>query len=359
MRLHQIARLAIGVGMVTCTPISYKYASDTSIQSIPYPNRPVIEFPLGTWAENLAVRGNGQILVTVLNTPQLLQVDPLSLQEPFLIHQFPNPDKADGVGGIAELAPDVFYIVTGNFTISDLEGTPGTYSVWEVDMNTFSGGENGTIVTPATVNKITDIPGALTANGVIALSKYENALLVADSKLGAVWKVDVKTKVCEVVIKDPLMNASSDPSSLGVNGIKIFDGFLYFTNTQAGTFSRIPIHADGTAAGAAEILKTGILTADDLVFDMAGDAYIASDAGNVLTEVSAKGQVRTVVGNFNSSYLAGATAVQFGRTALDRSVLYVTTNGGQAKPVNGLVAPGKVVAVYTETYAASQAEIVP
>ncbi|MCJ1396358.1 hypothetical protein MMC18_009248 [Xylographa bjoerkii] len=240
------------------------------------------------------------------------------------------------------MAPDVFYVVLGNFTISDLEGTPGTYSIWEVDMNTFSGGENGTVITLATVNKITDIPGALTANGLITLNKYENVLLVADSKLRAVWKVNVKTKACEIVIKDPLMDPSSSPGSLGVNGVKVFNGFLYFTNTQAGTFSRIPINADGTPTGPAKVVQTGLITADDFIFDMAGDAYIAQDAANVLTEVSAMGQVRILVGSFNNSYLAGATAVQFGRTALDRSVLYVTTNGGQARPVNGTVAAGRL-----------------
>ncbi|MCJ1419249.1 hypothetical protein MMC32_005602 [Xylographa parallela] len=204
--------------------------------------------------------------------------------------EFSNPDKADGVGGIAELAPDVFYVVVGNFTISDLEGTPGTYSIWEVDMNTFSGGENGTVITSAAVRKITDIPGARTANGLIALNQHEGILLVADSKLGAIWSVNVKTKLCEILIQDSLMNASSDPSSLGVNGIKVFNGFLYFTNTQAGTFSRVPINANGIAIGAAEVVQTGLITADDFILDMAGDAYIAQDVANVLTKVTAKGK---------------------------------------------------------------------
>ena len=331
------------IGIVTCIPISP--ASSTSIPWIPYPNRPVIEVPLGTWAENLAVRRNGQILVTVLNTAQLVQIDPMSLQEPFLIHQFPNLNKADGADSITELAPDVFHVVIGNFTISQLEGTTGTYSIWEVDMNTFSGGENGTVITPATVSKITDIPGARTTNGLITLNQYESILPVADSKLGAVWSVNVNTKACEILIQESLMNASPDPSSLGVNRIKIFDRFLFFTNTQAGTFSRVPINANGAPTGAAEVIQTGLIPADDFIIDMAGDAYIA------------QGQVSTVIGSFTNSYLAGATEVQFGRTALDRSVLYVTTNGGQAKPVNGTVAPGKVVAVYTETYATSQTEI--
>ena len=106
-----------------------------------------------------------------------------------------------------------------------------------------------------------------------------------------------------------------------------------------------------------QILQTGLTTADDFILDKAGDACIAQDAANVLTEVSAKVEIRAPVGGLNDSYLAGATAVQFGRTELDRVVLYVMTNGGQAKPVGGVVVPGKVVAVFTETEAQDEMEM--
>lgn len=237
MRRTSVACLAALIGAVFCNPIAPRQSSP--VTSTPYPNRPVIEFPIGTWAENLAVRSNGQLLVTVLNVPQLLQVDPLSLQESFLIHEFPNPDKSDGLIGIVEMGKDVFYALHGNFTISDTEGSPGTYSVWKVDMNTFKGGENGTVVAPATVSLFTKIPEAAGPNGLTALNKYE--ILIADCKLGVIFKLNVKSEAYEIVIKDPLMTAGPRLSSLGVNGIKILDGFLYFTNTQAGTFNRIPI----------------------------------------------------------------------------------------------------------------------
>jgi len=109
---------------------------------------------------------------------------------------------------------------------------------------------------------------------------------------------------------------------------KIRDGFLYFTNTQAGYFCRIPIDKDGVSAGPLQILQIGLITADDFIFDQARDAYIAQDAANVLTEVSAAGGARTLVSGLDDTHLAGATAVAFGRTALDASVLYVSTNGG-------------------------------
>ena len=63
----------------------------------------VWQFPNDTWIENLAVRPNGHLLVTMLNTPELYQVDPLDPGEPALIHKFP---RALGLLGIAEVEHD-------------------------------------------------------------------------------------------------------------------------------------------------------------------------------------------------------------------------------------------------------------
>ena len=316
----------------------------------PYPNRPVIELPLGTWAENLAVRSNGQILVNLLNTPQILQVDPLSLQKPILVHQFPNPDKNDGLLGIVEMQQDVFYVAFGSLNVTIGQGKPGTFSVWEVDMNPFQLGENESVVSPAKVQKLVAMPEAKILNGMTALDKDQNTTLIADSQAGAVWKLNVWTREYEVIIKDPLM----DPGSfIGVNGIKIQNGYLYFTNSAAGSLNRVPINADGTAKAPAETVQTGLTSADDFTFDEAGNAYLVQNTVNQLTEISAKGQVTTLVGGLNDSYLSGATAVQFGRTVLDDEVLYVTTSGGQGAPVNGKIVPGKVVAVLTGSKASN------
>ena len=342
-------------GLTLCSPAIVPRAA--SNETIPYPNHPIIEFPLRTWAENLAVRSNGHILLTILNTPQLVQVDPLSLQPPILIHQFPNPDGMDGLIGIVEMEHDIFYAIHGNFNISDTRGTPGTYSIWKIDLNLFQTGQNGTITSPALVNELLKISETLLPNSIIPLSKPQNQVLISDSRLGGIWKLDLNTLAYEVVIKDPLMDPTANPSFLGVNGIKVYNHDLYFTNTQAGTLNRVPIDlANGSAIGPAEILQQGLFTADDLILDSVGDVYVAQDAGNVLVKVAATSgggwETQTLVGARNDTYLAGATAVQFGRTKLDRDVLYVSTNGGQAIPVDGKVANGKVVAVNTETVAA-------
>src|SRR2546429_191408 len=91
---------------------NFTSASSTSNRDTGNPVvREVWQFPNSTWIENLAVRPNGNLLVTILNTPELYQVDPLDPREPALIHKFP---RALGLLGIAEVDHDVFAVIAGN-----------------------------------------------------------------------------------------------------------------------------------------------------------------------------------------------------------------------------------------------------
>lgn len=110
------------------------------------------------------------------------------------------------------------------------------------------------------------------------------------------------------------------------------------------TFNRVQIHPEGTAAGPAETVAHDGL-GDDFAIDSAGNAYIMQGGDNTLVEVTAADAEFVIAGNLNSTVVAGSTAAQFGRTAFDRSILYVTTNGGIAGPVDGYIIGGKVVAV--------------
>lgn len=92
--------------------------------------RDVWQFPNDTWIENIAVRSNGQLLVTLLTVPELYQVDPAGAQEPKLVYRFP---QALGLFGIAELETDVFGVISSNFTAGKIANltaanTPGTSS---------------------------------------------------------------------------------------------------------------------------------------------------------------------------------------------------------------------------------------
>jgi sugar lactone lactonase YvrE len=183
-------------------------------------------------------------------------------------------------------------------------------------------------------------------NGLTVLNKQDRTVLISDSGAGVVYRVDTHSGSYKVVLTDPLMKPLPPPAEqLGINGINVRSGVLYWTNTLQTLFARVPIHSDGTAAGPSELITRNGLN-DDFTFDFAGTAYIGQNVANTLGIVTAANVSSTLVGNLNSTELVGPTAVQFGRTESDRSVLYVTTSGGLAVPVNGTYTEGgKVVAV--------------
>lgn len=206
--------------------------------------------------------------------------------------------------------------------------------------------------TPKT-SKIADIPEAIFLNGMTRLYS-SGSILVADSGAGVVYRVDTSTGKYTAVIDDPLMKpvATSEYSQLGINGVHIRDNALYFTSSIQGVLARVPISVNGSAEGPAVAIVNNTSTVmDDFTFDTAGNALVTTDIHNTLDKIitsgSRMGNVSVVVGNLNSAILAGATAAQFGRTLVDKDVLYVTTNGGLAVPVNGTYTEGGKVVVIT------------
>ena len=216
----------------------------------------------------------------------------------------------------------------------------------------------------AKVHKITDIPEAGFLNGAELLSAPTD-ILISDSALGEIWKLNVKTGKYSVVIDDPLMKKANPPSTFlpGVNGIRLFPPSstqgpnhkkqtLYFANLDAGFFASLPISTHGTALAPAKKIAAPILANsayDDFALDKKGNAWITTGIGNGINLLDPNtGKQKIAAGNLNSTEIAGPTSAAFGRTAKDRDILYVVTGGAQAGPVNGTIIVGaQVVAVDT------------
>ena len=305
--------------------------------------RDIYQFPnVGTWVENLAVRANGQLIISRLDEPTIQLVDPFAPgKEPVTIYTFP---AALGALGIVEYAPDVFAVLVGNFSLTNLHPSPGTFVVWKVDMRTYHG--PGT----ATVTKITDLPTALVPNGAATLDSIQGAILFADSQAGTVVRVDTSDGTNTVVQKDATMGY--DPSSgkpVGINGLRVRNGYLYFTNLNLNIFVRVPINSDGTARGEYETLVTNTVGAyDDFAVDVFGQFFVCQGVSNTLAEITVRGKVGTeqqVAGNTTSHAIAGNTSARFGRTFSDLRTLYVTTTGGQLEQSSFVVEGAKIVAV--------------
>ena len=114
------------VHLLFITTVAYGHPITTLTRSTDVVLRNVTQFPNGTWLENLAVRSNGQLLVTVFSAPELYQVDPNGGKQPQLIHQFPG---VLGLAGIAEVEKDVFAVAGGNLSLKTLTSPPGSFSL--------------------------------------------------------------------------------------------------------------------------------------------------------------------------------------------------------------------------------------
>lgn len=205
-----------------------------SLPSLPLPVEVIYRFPRRTSVENLTIRSNGLILATTFFAPEIYQVDPKTCTVS-LVAEIP---AATGLLGIAEIEKDVFYVVAGNISATLLIPTAGNFSVWRVDINMFKPNKS-----LAKVQRVVEIPQAKFLNGATVLSRKEWILLIADSLLGSVFRVNTRSKEAKVVMKDPLFDVASATSvAVGINGLKLDrnNDEPYFTNTNQDLFGKSP-----------------------------------------------------------------------------------------------------------------------
>jgi hypothetical protein len=116
--------------------------------------------------------------------------------------------------------------------------------------------------------------------------------------------------------------------------------FLYFTNSNIGFF-RVPIHDDGTQAGPVETISN-VTGWDDFTRAENGDMYLSQGRFHEISKITPKGEVTTLdyVNPDGLVLIEGNTAMKFGRAKCDKSILYVTTNGGMSGLVDGTAVQG-------------------
>jgi hypothetical protein len=345
--------------------VSFSFSAPTSDHkdgkpdfSLPLPARTVAQLDaVPTWLENIAVRPNGDLLVTQLAPlPVLLTVkSPTSTHatlEPIYQWNAPNVTK---LLGITETYPDTFAIIAGNAT-ADATGYVGTFSVWEAKFPS-------SMSSTPTFRKLANIPEAMFLNGIIPLPDRPHIVLIPDSQFGLLFRLDTRSGKYEVIADRPEFKPYPERQNktvgFGINGVRVRDGYLYFSNSNLVKIFRVRITADGYVAhkGKAPVeiyadLRVATIFVDDFAFSEDGTLWAVSNDGNSVIAVSPDGKrIKEVAGSRDQLTVAGGTAGAFGRTKADKHVLYISTAGGLDAPVNGTVTePGKVVAVDTAGY---------
>lgn len=164
------------------------------------------------------------------------------------------------------------------------------------------------------------IPTAGTFPNGISHELLDDGLLVSDSARGAIWRAT--DEGAEPWYDSPLLdpNPYAD-SAIGINGIDVGpEGDLYAANLNFGAIVRIPVE-DGTPRYSPEVIvqSDDLIGADGIAVDDQQNVYVAVNATNKVSRVTADGSVETVV---SGGELDFPSDVHFG-PGDDQSTLYV------------------------------------
>ena len=264
----------------------------------------IASFETGTFLESIAVRADGDLLVVDHTTHRVLRVSPSGESE--ALAQLP-----DGAAGVA----------------LDLDGTILVTSGFQE-----AGGFVTVLGPDGTVERIIDVPGSRFLNGAALLGS--GVFLVADSVVGRLFRVDIRSGDVSVWLQHDLLAADPDrPRYPGANGVKVDGTAAFVTNSGLELLVRVPI-AEGLP-GEPEILVQNVVL-DDIAIAADGTIYGATHPDNSVVRIEPDGVVTTLATAVEG--MTGATAVAFGRTAMDADQLYAVTSGGvYFPPPTGIV----------------------
>jgi hypothetical protein len=138
-------------------------------------------------AEGIAVRSNGQLIVSFFDGSDIYTVDPAT-KKATKIGTLPDVTCS---AAITEVQPDVFAVVGGKY--SGGRNTAGSWAVWKIDF---------TEATPK-ISQVKQVAESGMWNGITTLNS--ETVLVADALKGSIFKVNFNTGEYSVVIQDATM----------------------------------------------------------------------------------------------------------------------------------------------------------
>ncbi|KAL4897512.1 hypothetical protein BDV59DRAFT_197804 [Aspergillus ambiguus] len=215
--------------------------------------------------ENSNIRPNGHLLLSTFANGGLYTLNP---QE-----QHPQAEMVALLPGATALT-GITAIGIDKFAISG--GVRGHYHYDNETIYTVDFRRN------ATVQVVAKLPQAEMLNGLCALPTRPHVVLSADSRVGGLWRVDTSRKGGNVQLAfqhEALAAPANASSPLGVNGLKIVGGHVYFTNSARGILGRVPVNEDGTVFGEVSVIAhSGGPSWDDMLVDASGVANTESSS---------------------------------------------------------------------------------
>jgi hypothetical protein len=289
------------------------------------------EFPVHFFLENIAVRHDNSMLISVVTQKQLYFLRPPRASEvlkPTLLHTFGELGT-----GIAELEQDVFIVMTTNAY------TTHENYLHRLDLRDWTPGS------PVTPELILTLPKEVVAlNGCCALSP--RTMLAADSLAGAIWRIDFGDGLAPQArlwlqhetmahVKDTL----PPPPQPGINGLRysVAKGYAYYTTTGQKLFMRVRVDpATLSPTGEPERIAGGGMYDDFCIDEKRGVAYLTVHRENRIDQVPLEpgnGPIAALAGEPLNNILLGPSSAAWSRAPAEAGrVVYATTDGGQTAP---------------------------
>ena len=293
------------------------------------------EFPKKSFLENLAIRSDNSVLVSVMLKQELWYVPPVGGDlpvEPTSIHTYDEPILC-----IVETEPDIFYVATSNLY------TTHECFLHRLDMRDWKPGQP---VKTEIVLRFSDETISLNGGCMIA----PGVLLLADCFGGKIWRVDLSETGGEpstqLWLEHPSMD--SDPNGPdwtqpGINGLKFHasENYLYYTSTVKQLFMRVPVDPNThEAAGEPEFVSGGRMADDFIIDEAASVAYLTTHRQNTIDRVPLDPALNrdfarnSVAGVPPTITLIGPSAGAWGRGEGEEAsrIAYFISDGGTKSP---------------------------
>jgi alkylhydroperoxidase family enzyme len=345
----------IGIYHIVC---GFLNSFDVPVPAMPASHLPlaklttVATFPPQFFLENLVMRADHSLLITVLNRGELWYVPPVDEAppvEPGLLFDFPKNGRGQNASGIVEVEPDVFYLASGNWY------TSGECYLYRLDLRGWKPGSN---VVPELVFEFPKAARSL--NGMCLIAP--KVLLVADSFAGLIRRVDLDADGGRPQAREWLAHVSMGyfpgalkPEQPGVNSVRFAakTNALYYTATAKKLFMRVQVDLQThEATGEPELIVAGRMGDDFCIDEDSEVLYLTTHRQNTIDRVSMNparnsGFTQSVAGDPYTEELIGPTSGIWGRGAGEYGrVAYFLSDGGTASPPpDGIVRPARVLRV--------------
>lgn len=167
---------------------------------------------------------------------------------------------------------------------------------------------------------LTVLPKEPFLNGIAGVG--DGLYLMAGSATGTIWFYDSKTDETGIWFRDEaLMGPNNIP---GINGLRVMDNTVYFSNTGKGLVGSISLNLDRTA-NKLSILHQGVVI-DDFAIARDGTIYGATHIFDSVVKVSPDGRQELIAGPEQG--VQGSTSVIWARNDEASKTLLISTNGG-------------------------------